>query len=249
MTQHPSFALLYGAVALYVAGLAAHAVGKTRLSWAAVATGLVAHTGFQIGLARRAGFFFPAQLVQTGTFVSWCVALVILVKVAVSRNKRRASSALWVLCPMAAFAAVQAVLAEANAVPFAPPLPTNPWPWVVAFFGIESLAFACFFVGAWSALLHFAGQDKGEGFNSYLVAAFVLYSVAQIVGATWCYLGWGVPFHLGSQRHFRSAAVWLFLALCVHLRFAPGWETRRRAAVMFGSAPAVFLLQYVLWLG
>ena len=92
--------------------------------------------------------------------------------------------------------------------------------------GIRPRAVLC--RGALRAALFLARSDSADAFHGYLVWGFVFYSVAQVTGAVWCYLGWGNTFQWGP-RHMSSASIWLIYAAYLHLRFIPGWSGRRRA--------------------
>ncbi|HQL83891.1 MAG TPA: cytochrome c biogenesis protein CcsA, partial [Spirochaetota bacterium] len=79
------------------------------------------------------------------------------------------------------------------------------------------------------------------------VWGFVLYSVAQVTGAIWCYLGWGNTFQWGP-RHMSSASLWLVYAAFLHLRFIPGWSGRRRAWFAVAASAAVLGLTWSSYL-
>jgi ABC-type transport system involved in cytochrome c biogenesis permease subunit len=107
------------------------------------------------------------------------------------------------------------------------------------------MAYVAFFLACWYAFLYAMGNEEAGFFHSYIIAAFVLFSLSQVVGAVWSYLGWAVPFHISSDRHLISAAFWLFLALYLHLKLLSGWTAGRRAKLIVFSFFAVFYFRYV----
>jgi hypothetical protein len=110
----------------------------------------------------------------------------------------------------------------------APPTPQEATIFSPLFFCSEVLAHAFFLLGGWYALLYLIGKDKGELFHSSLLWGFVLYSLSQIVGAVWAYLGWAAPLHW-SERHLQSASIWCFYAAYIHLRFLSHWTIKNKA--------------------
>ena len=107
------------------------------------------------------------------------------------------------------------------------------------------MAYVVFFLACWYALLYARGNEEAAVFHNYIILAFVLFSLSQVVGAVWSYIGWAVPFHLSSDRHYISAAFWLFLALYLHLKLLSGWTARRRALLIALSFLPVFYFRYI----
>ena len=66
--------------------------------------------------------------------------------------------------------------------------------------------------------------------GNILVVGFVVFSVCQLAGAWWAWLGWAVPFHW-SHRHLIGAAVWCAYSGALHLRFT-GWSGTVRAWIL-----------------
>jgi ABC-type transport system involved in cytochrome c biogenesis permease subunit len=67
----------------------------------------------------------------------------------------------------------------------------------------------------------------------------VLFTIAQVTGAIWCWLGWASTFQW-VYVHFQAAAVWCFFANYLHLRFLPKWDIRKKAG--YALAGSVIML-------
>jgi hypothetical protein len=125
-----------------------------------------------------------------------------------------------------------------------PPSPQGQTVFSSLFFFFEVLAHACFIMGAWYALSYLRGNDDTRFFHSFIIWGFIFYSIAQVTGAIWCYLGWGSLFNW-SQRHLQSAAIWCFYAAYVHLRFLPAWDLKRKAAYSLAGFALVLFFIYL----
>ena len=208
-------------------------------------TGLVLHSWFLYSLGNASGMFLPNNMVSLEAFMPWGFSLVVLLHSAFSERKRTVNSAaIPVLFFSLAVAFQIRMLISQNSLIY-PPGPTHPVALVTFFFFIESMAYVVFFLACWYALLFVRGNQEAGFFHGYIILAFVLFSLSQVVGAVWSYLGWAVPFHLSSDRHYISAAFWLFLALYLHLRRLSGWTAKRRALLVCLSFLPVFYFRYI----
>ncbi len=124
-----------------------------------------------------------------------------------------------------------------------PPSPKTGSLFAPLFFLFEVFAHACFLMGALLAACHLKGVAEASRFHGLIVWGFIFYSMAQIVGAAWCYQGWSAPFHWG-ERHLQSASLWCFYATYVHLNFLAKWDAERRAGFALAGALPVLLFSY-----
>jgi len=203
------------------------------------------HSWFLWSVGNATGMFLPNTMVSLEAFLPWGFSATVLLHLLLTHKKRTVNSAVILILVFAVAIAFQTRLLASKDALIYPPGPIHPVGWVTSFFLIESLAYVTFFLACWYALLYARGNEEAAFFHNYVIAAFVLFSVSQVVGAVWSYLGWAVPFHLSSDRHFISAAFWLFLALYLHLKFLPGWTMRKRAILVFTSSFAVFYFRYI----
>lgn len=99
-----------------------------------------------------------------------------------------------------------------------PPAANKTGAWPFLFFLFENLAYVLFAVSG--ALAAGARWEPSmiRRVRRLVILGFISFSIAQVVGAAWSFLGWGHPFMWGS-RHMTSAAVWLFYAALIHMRF------------------------------
>ena len=124
-----------------------------------------------------------------------------------------------------------------------PPTPNKITIWAVLFFLTENSAHACFIAGGLGALTWSEDKPGSDTFHRLLVWGFVLYSMSQIIGAWWAYIGWGNTFSWGP-RHMSSAFLWLIYAAYIHLRFVQGWSMKRRAVWAVVSAVILIITVY-----
>ncbi len=207
--------------------------------------GFILHSCFLWSLGNASGMFMPNTMVSLEVFMPWGFSAVVLLHAAFSRRKRTVNSAVFLILAFAVAISLQIrVLISGNTLVY-PPGPTHPVLWVTSFFFIESMAYAVFFLACWYAFLYFRGNEDAGFYHGYVILAFVLFSLSQVVGAVWSYIGWAVPFHLSSDRHYISAAFWLFLALYLHLKLLSGWTARRRALLVALSFLPVFYFRYI----
>jgi hypothetical protein len=217
---------------------------KGRASQALLIIGIVCNTASLISLAFVAGTFMPSAAASAETLIPWALAVSIAVHAGFSDHKELVRSALWPMTALTGLCTWLTIAADSKGSLIVALAPTNPAFWVVIFHIFDSLTYAALFAAGWYAFAYYRGKQPAAFFRNYVIAAFVLYSVAQIAGGYWCYLGWSVPFHVGSERHWRSAALWLFLTLNLHLDLAAGWSLRRRSGVIWGAFAPVLYLRY-----
>ncbi len=221
--------VLYAAAGLFAASLALYLAKARAAGAASFLAGFVLYSLYLAGRGWLAGSFLPNPMVEGPFLLPWCIGVIALL-MAARRDDR------WgiLLAPLLLFTAFAAAYAKG----IIPPTPNKMTPWLVAFFVPEVFAHAGFYCGAVFAALLLAGREPAETFHRFMVWGFVLYSVAQVTGAVWCYLGWGNTFQWGP-RHMSSAALWLIFAAYLHLKYIPGWNVRRRAWFAIAAALAV----------
>jgi hypothetical protein len=123
------------------------------------------------------------------------------------------------------------------------PSPKSSTIFVPLFFLFEGLAYACFITGAWFALLYLWDRGIAPPFHTFVLWGFVFYSIAQVAGALWSYLGWATPFHW-SSRHLSSASLWCYYAAVLHMKFQPPVKARREAGFALAGVILVLVFMY-----
>lgn len=227
--------LLYGAGVLYAAAAIAALFRARRWALAPLLAGLAVHALYLVGRGWLVGGFYANPIFEGPFFLPWCLAAVAAGAVARDGDLP--------LAPLAGLAVAFVALAALYAKGAIPPAPKKTTALAAAFFCAENAGHALFYCGA-ALSLRAALRREGDGAGATLIAwGFVAFSVAQVVGAVWCWFGWGSTFRFGT-RHFSSAAIWIAFAAYLHLRFTPGWSERRRALFAVGAAAVTFVVTY-----
>ncbi len=107
-------------------------------------------------------------------------------------------------------------------------------------FWFVNCAYALFGTAGMVALPRGWTADQRHRARRLLALGFVSFSIAQVVGALWSFLGWGHPFMWGS-RHLGSAAIWLIFAAVIHLRFLPPHRIPERMLTISASLLALYV--------
>ncbi len=123
------------------------------------------------------------------------------------------------------------------------PTPQKETIWAILFLIAENSAIACFIAGGFAAVTQATGKEGDDTFHKIVTWGFIFYSIAQIVGAWWCFVGWGNTFSWGP-RHMTSAFIWLTYAAYIHLRFIPDWTVRKRAIWAAAAGAMVIITTY-----
>lgn len=122
-----------------------------------------------------------------------------------------------------------------------PPSNKNLSPLALGFFSTELPSYALFYTGGILASIELWRKESRGDYHQFLVWGFVLYSVSQVVGALWCYYGWGNTFRW-STRHMASASIWLAYGAYLHLRYVPWWTVKMRTVFSITAACLTFVL-------
>ena len=225
-------AWLYGASACYLLAWMLYICHRQRMGQLALLAGFIGQTLYLLGRAWLSGVFIPNAIFEGPFFLPWCLAIIPLV-----RSLKKPQSP-WV--GALALAVVFSIFSIVYAKGIIPPTPKKTTVWALLFFMSESMAHALFYIGAWYALVSWMKKDASNGFHPWIVWGFVAYTVAQVTGAVWCFIGWGNTFSWGS-RHLGSATIWTFYAAGLHLKFIPGWRRGTALLTIAGGALVLFI--------
>jgi hypothetical protein len=228
-----SLLCLYVATGGYVCSFALFIFKKRYAAELCFICGILFHTVSQISRGWLIGIFIPFGIVEGVFFLPWCLAFLML---GLRLSQKEKNLGYTVLIPLLFFLFV-ALIYPKGALP---PSPQGQTVFSSLFFFFEVLAHACFIMGAWYALSYLLGNDDTRFFQSFIIWGFIFYSIAQVTGAIWSYLGWGSLFNW-SQRHLLSAGIWCFYAAYLHLRFLPAWDIRKKAAYSIAGFALVLL--------
>jgi hypothetical protein len=230
------FSQLYIPVAAaYGSALLLRLLRKNRLALYALLVAFLLQSGFLAARSFSFGFFNSGGILEEPAFLSFCLAGIALWLWSSHKGEEAAA-----MTPAAAIFALLYLFLPKGVIP---PSAKSASLFVPLFFFCEILAHALFYSAAVLACLHFKEGTFFPQAHRFAVWGFVLFSAAQVCGATWCFLGWSVPFQWGF-RHMHSAAIWCFFANYIHLRFLPWWNIRRKAVYL--TAGALLLAAYLI---
>ncbi len=213
--------LFYCTAAIYLAALMLYLFKKRNAAFVALVAGAIAHAVYSVLRAKLTGIFIPLYLFDGVLVLPLLMAILVIVKRLFSKQEAKWESALFVLC----FFALLAVLYPKGIIP---PMPKKISAFAPLFFLTETLGHAAFYLAAWFALLTLARNEDPKVFHSFVIIGFLSFTIAQVVGAIWCFQGWAFTFKW-STRHLFSAAIWCYFAAYLHLKYLPLWNDRRRA--------------------
>ncbi len=222
--------LLINAAALVYAGAVLFiAFKKSTPAVIATLTGFLLYTVFLVSRGWITSDFLVNGLLEGVFFLPWVISFIVVVMVIFNKNK---SVYLTGVVPALCFTLLASIYPKG----VIPPTPNKITVWADIFFVTEACGHACFYLGGWFAALNIIRRERREGFHSLLILGFLLFSISQVSGAVWAFLGWGSPFRWGA-RHFQSAVIWCYYAAYLHLRFLKGWgDTKKMAYAAAGIA-------------
>lgn len=223
------------AIGFYLPGLIFYLFHRPKESIVLFISGFSLHTLYQFSRGLSLGVWLVNPLFDGSYFLPWSMAAIGLAMLLLSKKEKTPEIILSIIIPVTFFSALGLFFPRG----ITPPGPQHQTCLVWVYYSIDTIAQACFILGAWFALLHLRGKDPDRLFNSLMFAGFIFYSISQVVGAYWAYLGWAMPMHW-STKHLQSAAVWCYYAAVLHLRYFPAWNSRQEAGFSLGGA--VFLL-------
>lgn len=231
-------AWLYLAVACHGLAWLLYALRRKGTGRAVLAVGFVLQSLYLAGRGWLGDVFIPNPIVEGPFLLPWCLAAIALVRSAVKPDAGQGG--------IMALVVIFSIFSLFYAKGMIPPTPKKMTAWAILFFLSESMAHALFYISALLALMSLMGKQSAGSYTSWLVWGFVAYTVAQVTGAIWCFVGWGNTFSWGA-RHLGSAAIWTFFAATLHLPLIAGWRSKGAVMAVVGSV-LVFYISYSSYL-
>lgn len=226
-----SVVLINAAILFYAAASFFLFIRKTKIAFIFILTGFIVYTLFIVSRGWLTGIFLINGLVEGVYFMPWVMALIISYLSLFSNDsdiKREIMTAVLPLLCLSLFA----VYYPKGLIP---PTPNKLTIWAYIFFIAEAGGHAFFYLGGWFAAIAVIKKQRMVDFHQLLLWGFVLFSISQVCGAVWAFLGWGSPFRWGT-RHLQSAVIWCYYAAYLHLRFLKTWsDVQRMVYVIAGS--------------
>lgn len=231
-----SVTCIYLATGAYLWSLVSFMLRKERMTEVFFNGGFLFHTISQISRGWFIGIFTPNAIFEGVFFLPWCLAFLTVCLRFIKNERHMIYSA---VIPILLFLLV-ALLYPKGIVPPSPQVQTVFSP---LFFVFEVMGHACFIFGAWFAFWFLRDLEKANLYESFLIWGFIFYSIAQVVGAIWCYQGWSTLFNW-SERHLQSAALWCYYAAYLHMRFLSSMDLKKRAWFSVAGALLIVLFSY-----
>lgn len=234
--------MLYAAFLLYLVAGIGYLANKNKLYIAALLTGYTVHSVYLVNRGWLSGLFISGNIFDSVFLLPWCMATIMIYGFFKkgSAPKNIWGSLIYMLLVFTGFA----LFYPKGIIPLTPNKITI---WASLFFIFENFSQALFISGAWLAIKYLKNNESTSAINPYnsiLITGFILYSLAQICGSIWCYLGWGSPFRWGS-RHLYSAAIWFSYAGYLHLRFLGKFDNRKKAVYAIVSGLIVIIVIFI----
>ncbi len=225
---------LVAAVGCYGLAGILYAFRRQSMGRVVLAVGFLLQSLYLIGRGWLGDVFIPNSMVEGPFLLPWCLAAIALVRSLTKPGEGMGGAmALVVLFSLFSVFYAKGMI---------PPTPKKLSAWAVSFFLSESLAHALFYTGALIAFVSLIRREPSNGYFLWVAWGFIVYTIAQVTGAIWCFVGWGNTFSWGS-RHLASAAIWTFFAASLHLPFIAGWKSKRAVMAVAGGV-LVFYLSY-----
>jgi len=227
------------AVVFYLLGLVFCLCRRPKTGFYAFFIGFISHTLFQVSRGLSFGHWFINPIFDASSFLPWSMAAICLMMRFFSESRENHSVIYSLVIPVCLFS----VLGLFSPREITPPGPQHQTILVSVYYGIDIIAQGCFILGAWFAFFHLKGKDHDKLFNSLIAAGFIFYSISQVVGSYWAYLGWSLPMHW-STKHLQSASLWCYYAAVLHLRYFPTWNSRHESWFALGGVTLLLFFNY-----
>lgn len=193
------------------------------------------HTIYIVTRGWMIGIFMPNSILSEPFFLPWLLSLMCII---LSKTNRDMKYILPIIIP---FIVISIFLPKGTPVP-------SPKQWTILstlFFLFEVIGHAFFILGGWLSILVICKRISAYNNKKkhIIIIGFVIYSLAQIIGAYWSYLGWTIPFHWGD-RHMQSAAIWCYYAAYIHFQYINNNSNLREKLEVLGAILVIFFSYY-----
>jgi ABC-type transport system involved in cytochrome c biogenesis permease subunit len=227
------------AIGFYLLGLGFYIFKRSKSSVAFLFVGFFLHTLFQLSRGLSLGVWLINPVFDSSYFMPWTMAAVAVGMRLFSQGEKNKAIINSLIIPVCLFSLLGLIFPKG----ITPPGPKHETIFVSLYYSIDIIAQACFILGGWIAVFHLREKDPDKIFNSFMIVGFILYSISQVIGAYWAYLGWALPMHW-STRHLQSASIWCYYAAVLHLRYFPTWDSRHEAWFSLGGATLLLFFIY-----
>lgn len=232
---HPYFLLV--PFVLYSMSLAAYCVSRTVLYRIILLCALLTHGVLLVFSGFFGGIFLLLKVVEGPAFLPFSLSIIILFL-----EYRKNNEQPWGAGIFLTLAFLLVAILKPQTISYFGPNKLS-W-WAIFYFITDFSGQACFFIGGFFSVILLTGKTENEINFSLIAYGFVFHTIAQVTGAVWCFLGWAATFQWVFV-HLQSAAIWMFYANYLHLRFLPSWNSTRRAVYLATGAIMIILFKYL----
>jgi len=226
--------ILIIALFLYAGAALLYFARKVFIGNILVSLGIVLNTVFLVLLGYVEGTWYFALSVNEVLALPLFLALIALFFfLRGEETPGRIVAIALVLCSLAAFlpAPVQLLPSVKEQVLVAP-----------LFFLIETVSISLFIAGAFLALADIVFPcETDRATRQCILWGFVLFTISQVLGAVWAFIGWSFPFSW-SARHLASASTWCLYAALMHISYARIPQRIHAVFAAMGLIPISFIV-------
>ncbi len=231
MNEH---SILITALFLYAVAALAYFVRMVRAGNILIVLGIILNT---VGLVMKGCVgetWYFALMVDEIRALPLFIALLVLVFFRTrAETPGRILTVALVLCSLVAFIPipVQELPSVKTQVLVAP-----------VFFLLETISIALFIAGGFLAMaaIIFA-CDTDTAMRQCVLWGFVVFTVCQVLGAVWAFVGWSFPFSW-SPRHLASASTWCLYAALLHAGYVRIPQRLITICAALGLVPIAFIV-------
>lgn len=226
--------ILMSVLLLYVCAVFAYYIRRVRAGNILISLGIIVNAVFLVMRGYVDGAWYLGLMTNELLALPLVLALIVLVlfRKGMKTQGRMVAVAL-VIFSLAAFL----------------PVPTNPVPSVKdkvffapVFFVTETISVAFFITGAFLALAGIIFRvSTDNATRKFILWGFIIFTVSQVFGGIWAYLGWSSPFSW-SSRHLCSASTWCLYAALVHAGHAHISPRTHALFAVVGLLPILFIV-------
>ncbi|MBN2039458.1 MAG: hypothetical protein JW864_05420 [Spirochaetes bacterium] len=210
---------------------------KYKIKNILIIAAFIVHSIYLAFAGYYSGIYLFLKVVENPAFLPWAISLILIIMIFKDKDYHEMSYSLI-------FTIIFSFIAWLTPPSLAYFGPNKLTIWAILFFITEFFAQAFFFIGGTMALLFLLGKTEAKTFHNLLIWGFISHTLVHVTGGIWCFLGWAAIFQW-VYVHLKSAAIWLYYANYLHIRFIPRWTERRRAYYAIAGAIIMFVFKYI----
>jgi len=220
----------------YMGGAILIVKGSTNWSRVFIVAGLGCNILALVSRGYVAGRWYVYLMTEEVYALPAAIALVVLGLL--HRHGRYGRGIIFIPLVLAALVAV--------ATPYEPVIPTVKGMTITSplFFLTESVSAALFLMAGVLALdTRIHGVDNDYLMGRLIMWGFIMFTLCQIAGAVWAFLGWSYPFSW-STRHLLSTSIWCLYAALLHIHLVRLGSNVKTLLVAGGMLPLVYMIYH-----